>query len=304
MRDPFFIDGPACINFSGGRSSALMLRRCLDAHGGFLPSDVHVVFANTGRERAATLDFVRECALRWGVWIRWVERDGSGEPGARFREVEYETASRTGEPFAELIDEHRFLPNAVARFCTIELKILVARDFMRAEGHAHWTSVVGLRRDEPARVSKVRARENPEWDVACPLYDARVRAADVTAFWAAQPFDLALKPWEGNCDLCFLKGRAKRERIVRDRPELAAWWVEQERRIGGRFHAHERGYAALAERVRRLPLLPMDLAPEHDDSLPCGCTDRRPARRRTCTCNKRPGEGHTLACRRVFGEAA
>lgn len=64
--DPFRIIGPACISFSGGRTSAYMLRRILNAHGGELPADVHAVFANTGKERLETLDFVHECAAHWG----------------------------------------------------------------------------------------------------------------------------------------------------------------------------------------------------------------------------------------------
>lgn len=51
--DPFRLDGPAIINVSGGRTSALMLRRILDAHGGALPGDAHAVFQNTGKERRA-----------------------------------------------------------------------------------------------------------------------------------------------------------------------------------------------------------------------------------------------------------
>ena len=66
MRDPFLCDGPTVVSFSGGRTSGLMLRRVLDAHGGTLPEDVHVVFTNTGKERPETLAFVAECA-RLGV---------------------------------------------------------------------------------------------------------------------------------------------------------------------------------------------------------------------------------------------
>ena len=87
-------------------------------------------------------------AERWGVGIVWVERDGSQPSGARFRETDYEHASRAGEPFAELITERRYVPNAVTRFCTQALKIETARDYMRAQGYERWTSVVGLRRDE------------------------------------------------------------------------------------------------------------------------------------------------------------
>lgn len=277
---PFRIDGPAVISFSGGRTSGMMLRRILDAHDGALPPDVFVVFANTGKERGETLDFVRDCAVHWDVRIRWVERRGrrwdAEDPtggGARWREVDYETASRDGEPFADLIAERRFTPNAVMRFCTTELKIRVMRDFMRAQGFDHWVNVVGLRRDETKRVMNAKAHSTRErWDVECPLYTAGLTVEDVTKFWRAQPFDLALRNYEGNCDLCFLKGRSKRERLMRENPTLAQWWIDQENAVKARFHAHEPGYAKVLDRVRRLPLLPMDVDGE-DDSIPCSCTD-------------------------------
>jgi len=300
MRDPFAIDGPTIINVSGGRTSALMLRRYLDAHDGELPPDVHAVFANTGMERVETLEFIAECESRWGVPIRWVERDGTQPARSRFREVTYETASRQGEPFADLIRGRNFLPNAVMRFCTEELKVHVARDFMLAQGYSAWSSVTGLRFDEPSRVMRVRARSTDAVDNLCPLYDARVTKTDVMAFWKASDFDLRLRPWESNCDLCFMKGRPVRERIMRDHPELVAWWAEQEFLVGGRFHAHEPGYLKTAEIVRRLPLLPgLEVDPDESASIPCSCTDRRKPRR--CTCGKRRGQGHALGCAMIFG---
>ena len=45
------------------------------------------MFCNTGMERAETLEFVNECALRWGVPIVWLERDPSRPLHRRFREV-------------------------------------------------------------------------------------------------------------------------------------------------------------------------------------------------------------------------
>lgn len=297
--DPFRIDGPACVSFSGGLTSAYMLRRILDAHGGRLPRDVYALFENTGKERPETLDFVRDCAVAWGVAVRWIERDPDAEHG--YREVEYETASRRGEPFDQLIADKKFLPNRSARFCTQELKIEVMRGFMRAEGYDHWTNVVGLRRDEVRRVIDIRAQEPDQWDVAVPLYDAGVRKPDVVAFWNEQPFRLALESWEGNCDLCFLKGLKKRERIMRDRPDLVAWWADAEARVGGRFHSAEPGYAVTLERVEQM----LALAPREDvdddatdDSVSCLCTQRRGPKR--CDCGAARGEGHALACRMVF----
>ena len=53
---------------------------------------------------------------------------------------------------------------------------------------------------------------------------------DVLAWWQRQPFDLALRSYEGNCDLCYLKGHGKITAILRDQPDLAGWWIAQEAR--------------------------------------------------------------------------
>lgn len=300
LHDPFALSGPALVNVSGGSTSAYMLRRILDANGGKLPEHAHAVFANTGKERPETLAFLRECSERWGVPITWIERD-TREAGG-FREVDFDTASRKGEPFARLIREKNFLPNPVMRFCTADLKIKPARDFMRAQGYDHWTSVVGLRYDEPGRVHKLRARDHGEWDVACPLYDARVTKPHVTGYFRRQPFRLALRHWEGNCDGCFLKGAHALERIERDRPGTLAWWDEQEERVGATF-VKGRRYLHVIQRATLQTALPGILTadPDEDSALPCACTDRRLPRRR-CTCGAVRGHGHALSCARVMGE--
>ena len=52
--DVYKIEGPACISFSGGRTSAYMLYKILQAWSGKLPDDVVVCFANTGKEMEET----------------------------------------------------------------------------------------------------------------------------------------------------------------------------------------------------------------------------------------------------------
>ena len=98
MADPLLIEGPAYVSFSGGRTSGYMLRKIMDAHGGTLPADVHVLFANTGDEMPATLDFVRDCAERWAVPIHWVEYALTPDEPT-YEIVSYVSASRDGEPF-------------------------------------------------------------------------------------------------------------------------------------------------------------------------------------------------------------
>ena len=116
--NPYRIAGPALISFSGGRTSAFMLKQILDAHGGTLPVDVRVCFANTGREMPETLDFVEECSQRWSVPIVWLEYDLDAPHHTRI--VDHATASRNGEPFRAAIANRGFLPNPVTRFCTTE----------------------------------------------------------------------------------------------------------------------------------------------------------------------------------------
>ncbi|WP_419738330.1 phosphoadenosine phosphosulfate reductase family protein [Ruegeria sp.] len=216
------------IAFSGGRSSALMLHHILENNGGLDPDHVRVIFTNTGREREETLDFVATCGTRWGVEIVWLEyRYGNGP---RAVEVDHATASQNGEPFEALIRRKRHLPNVAARYCTAELKVRTAKRWLVGQGWKNWTTALGIRADEQSRL-KYDPKER--WQNWYPLAGAGIARRDVAAFWAAQPFDLALAGEDGrtplgNCDGCFLKSEAVRAALARDDPDRFAWWIEME----------------------------------------------------------------------------
>ena len=281
MSDPFAIVGPAVVSFSGGRTSAYMLRRILDAHGGTLPDDVVVCFANTGREMSATLDFVAECASRWGVRVRWLEyRWQPGGPWAE--EVSHNSASRNGEPFEAIIKKRQYLPNPVTRFCTVELKIRAMHKHLKALGWTEWDQMVGIRADEQRRVVKIRARPSPEIvaeTMVLPLADAGVTVSDVGAFWDAQPFNLELPTYKGrtlagNCDLCFLKPAGQVLSLIAQKPERAAWWAKMEalalasKPSGAVFRSDRPSYAKMAENARSQ----MDaFGYDDEEGIPCYC---------------------------------
>ena len=85
-----------------------MLKKIIDSYNGTLPKDLYVVFANTGKENAQTLDFVRDCAEKWDCKIHWLELEIANErPIYRTKKVNYKTASRKGEPFAALIKRRK-----------------------------------------------------------------------------------------------------------------------------------------------------------------------------------------------------
>jgi len=228
--DPFALpEGNIQIAFSGGRTSAYMLKRLMEANPDWPADRVQVTFQNTGREMPETYDFVRDVEQNFGVPVTWLEYDPSKDP--MFRIVDYKTASRDGEPFEALIRKRKYLPNQNMRFCTEELKVRTAKRYLRWLGWDHWTNVVGIRADEPHRLNKKPPKDR--WTVWMPLADAGITKYDVSDFWKAQSFDLQLENINGttpfgNCDGCFLKGDSKIAELQRRYPDRAKWWQEME----------------------------------------------------------------------------
>lgn len=291
MVDAFKIDGPTCLSFSGGRTSAYMLHEVLRHNSAEdLARWLVVCFANTGKEEEATLRFVHECSERWGCAVRWVEWAKDG-----YKEVTFETASRNGEPFEALIRHRSYLPNPVTRFCTSELKIRTMHRFLRANWQAfgweaedlEWSQMIGIRADEARRVSKIRARghstETTKESMLMPLADAGVTVGDVQAFWAAQPFNLELpthkgRTLAGNCDLCFLKPAGQVQSLIQEKPQRAVWWARMEalalalasKPSGAVFRSDRPSYAAMLHTAETQGDL---YGHEDDEPAACFCGD-------------------------------
>lgn len=278
--DPFKIDGPTTISFSGGRTSGYMLWRVLQANGG-LPAEALVCFANTGKEDEATLAFVQECSERWAVPITWLEYQFE-EP--RFRVVDFDTASRNGEPFEALIARRKFLPNVVSRFCTVELKVRTMHRHLRSIGWTDWESWLGIRADEPRRLARIARNDYGKHEEKfAPLGVAGIGAKEVGDFWKAQPFDLGLPningvTMHGNCDLCYLKPAAQVFSLIAEKPERAVWWAQMETRVqssghangdGARFRNDRPSYAEMAKFAAEQ----RDIFNPDEEAIACFCGD-------------------------------
>lgn len=275
--NPFVIDSPTCISFSGGRTSAYMLWRVLQANGGVLPADAVVCFANTGKEDEATLRFVRDCEEAWSVPIVWLEfRDTE----SRFEIVSFDTASRDGEPFEALIRKRNYLPNPITRFCTIDLKIrpigryLLSLGMAETKTEAEKMSMIGMRADEQRRAAKIADKSR------IPLVAAGITKGDVGAFWRAQPFDLGLPnnngvTMEGNCDLCFLKGGAQVLSLIAAKPKRAIWWARMEslamasKPSGAVFRSDRPSYSSMAQFANDQ----VDMFDANEQTIACFCGD-------------------------------
>lgn len=278
--NPFQFSEPTIVSFSGGRTSGLMLWSILQAHGGRLPNHVKVCFANTGKERNETLDFVQDCSAQWSTEIIWLEFDSVAD--SKYHIVSHNSADRDGRPFREVITQRSFLPNPVSRFCTTEMKIRTIKHFaMRELGWEHWINAIGLRYDEPHRVAKINNHKE-RWETVAPLHTARITKREVTTFWKTQPFDLRLQNIngvtpEGNCDLCFLKKFPTMMGLIRAEPWRADWWALMEKTVAGttssfdtaRFRKDRPSYTEM----KQAALDQMDMLANDDDLTECYCHD-------------------------------
>jgi len=270
------------ISISGGRSSAMMLKILLD--NGQITPETHVIFANTGREHDATLDFIEACSTRWGVTVTWLEYRHAAP---KFEVVTYATASRRfgpdpGRPFRELLEGRSYLPNPVQRICTAEMKIKTIRRYIRSLGHkGAIPTFVGLRYDEPDRVARKKAQNAMGKEAEfcyMPLYDLRITRAERDLFWLAQPFDLAIPSAADNCDFCFLKSFSQQIWRIREEPDAVEWWIEMEenarhsakRRRHGQFRK-EYSFKDLKKFALQQTYIPQPDEPRV--SISCACTD-------------------------------
>jgi len=274
---PYKIIEPTVISFSGGRTSGYMLWRILQENNG-LPEDAIVVFANTGKEMEETLEFVRDCEINWNIPIHWVEYKWDENSKQRFKRVTFETTSRNGEPFLELINQMGYLPNPVGRNCTSYLKIRTIDKYLKSLGWKHNENMdwVGIRADEQRRAAKI-ARERT------PLVSDGITKEDVGHFWKLQLFDLKLpnnngRTMHGNCDLCFLKPAHQILSLIREKPSRADWWIQAENcgqesnktiNDGNRFRKDRPSY----QQMKDYALSQTELFDMNEEGIACFCGD-------------------------------
>jgi 3'-phosphoadenosine 5'-phosphosulfate sulfotransferase (PAPS reductase)/FAD synthetase len=274
--NPYKIDGPAVVSFSGGRTSGFMLAKIVEAHGGKLPSDILPLFCNTGLEHPKTYEFVEKVSKHIAP-VTWLEYRRK-EDGPDVAVVDENTYSKNGEPFEALIRACNYVPNPVTRKCTVELKIRTNIRYCRSLGWDEWTNCVGLRADEPRRVAKMKGDAKSE-QVCMPIAEAGHTVKDVLEFWKSMPFDLELPNNDnafGNCTLCFLKSKARLQKVLRKEPEHAEWWIRMEslglssKPSGARFRNDRPSYAAMLEIAKTQSVMFDDT---EEDTISCACTE-------------------------------
>ncbi len=218
------------VETSGGRSSEFMAKTLMDSYSH--KYEQVRVFANTGFENEATLEFVRDCDNYFGFKTVWVEAvfNEKGK-GTTHKIVTFETASRKGEPFIEMCKKYG-IPNQNYKHCTRELKLAPIHDYVKSIGwnKGDYKTAIGIRSDEPKRFKRdinktpemfdeIKLPEKKEcWQkVIHPMVTLfPVTKLDVLDWWSEQEFDLQLEEHQGNCKTCFKKSTPKLFKLMRE----------------------------------------------------------------------------------------
>lgn len=214
------------VTFSGGRTSAFMAKFIKER---YCNDNLLFVFANTGKEAEATLEFANKCDKEFGLNLVWLEADINEEKGkgTNYKIVDFQTASRNGEPFEAVIKKYG-LPSKLYRHCTRELKENPINKYAKEILGSDYVTALGIRADE-----KHRLKSDPK--KIYPLAEIGVDELFIRGWWKKQPFDLELKDYQGNCDLCFQKSVRKRLTIIKENPETAEWWIDMENQFAKEF---------------------------------------------------------------------
>lgn len=209
---------PLIISFSGGKTSAYMTYLLIKKYSG--KRVIVVIFANTGKERNETLDFVNNCDIHFGfntIWIEGVTFQNQTKSSG-YKIVDFATADRTGIPFEDMINKYG-IPNKTFPHCTRELKINPIASYIKDLGYGDaYEMGIGIRADEPRRLT---VKPNIIYPLA---YEFPTTKLMVAQWWDKQPFNLQLKDHEGNCDMCWKKSKIKLLTSIVEDPDYITWW--------------------------------------------------------------------------------
>lgn len=204
------------ISFSGGETSGFMaqwlLKHKKDEY------DIKCIFANTGQENEQTLKFVDQCDKHFNMDLIWLEAKINPElgKGTRWNVVNYETASRNGEPFEDGIKKYA-LPNLNNNWCTRDLKLIPIQRYVSMElGWKNYWTAIGIRNDEIDRISTSRLEKKLYYPL---VQDRPMNKPKINFWWSQQKFRLDLKGYEGNCKWCWKKSDSKLMTIAIEKPE-------------------------------------------------------------------------------------
>jgi len=212
------------VSFSGGQTSGFMCFFLLFNFGHLY--EFIFLFANTGEEREETLVFIDKVDKAFGlklVWLEAVVNPKMGK-GIRHKVVNFETASRNGQPFEAFVSKSG-IPNANKPQCSDRLKKLPIEDYKKTHGLRGLRHCIGIRNDEKHRKSK----QGQQYNLIYPLCDwIEIDKQDINTFWENMPFSLGIEEHQGNCKTCWKKSNPKLWLLAIEEPESFLFMARME----------------------------------------------------------------------------
>tara|TARA_R110000803_G_C11909097_1_gene313010 strand:+ start:74 stop:949 length:876 start_codon:yes stop_codon:yes gene_type:complete len=203
------------VSVSGGKTSgymAEMIKRLYSEK-----YEILYIFANTGEENEATLQFLDTMDKAFNLDLVWLEAvvHDAGE-ATSYKLVDFKSASRNGEPFEEVIKKYG-IPNKSYPHCNRELKLAPIHTYAKEYfGTKDYQTAIGIRIDEARRVSK---DPKAKYNIVYPLIDWEMTdKIDINNWWEDQTFNLELKEHQGNCKTCFKKSTNKHFLLIDENP--------------------------------------------------------------------------------------
>ena len=205
------------ISFSGGETSAFMAQWLWKN----MQNEYNMifVFANTSEENEETLSFVKKCSEYFGFPVIWVESKvhHNKRKSSTYNIVTYETASRDGSIFREMVSKYG-IPNRTSPHCTRELKERPIKALGNAIfGRGQYFTAIGIREDEFDRMNEDKESKKYLYPLISKDFTPQTKKK-INSFWAAMPFRLNLKGYEGNCKVCWKKHFHKLYQIAKESP--------------------------------------------------------------------------------------
>jgi hypothetical protein len=235
------------VSFSGGETSAYMLWWILKNWS--TKYEIKVVFANTGQENEETLLFVQKCSNYFNIEVVWVEAviNPENRKGTTHKVVNFETASRNGEPFEAVIAKYG-IPNPATPHCNREMKLNAINSYMKSIGWKKYYSAIGIRVDEFDRMNAKRKERR----LLYPLISEKpMSKAKINQWWNLQPFRLELKGYQGNCKTCWKKSDAKLYTLINENKSQFDFFEQMENKYSS--FVPESRIKLMAERGEEIP---------------------------------------------------
>lgn len=216
------------VSFSGGETSAYMLWWILKNWS--TKFEIKVVFANTGQENEETLLFIEKCSDYFKVDVVWVEAvvNPENKKGTTHKIVNFESASRNGEPFEAVIAKYG-IPNPATPHCNREMKLNPLKSYLKSIGWKKYYTAIGIRVDEFDRMNAKRKERRLLYPL---ITDKPMSKGKINQWWNLQPFRLELKGYQGNCKTCWKKSDAKLYTLINENRSQFDFFEEMENKYG------------------------------------------------------------------------